>query len=119
VQIDRLIVFKTGTFDRIVRLARQDGAWGEIFFGMLQGDGTDIRFELSRSAGFTNPPGTDVRLKEFLREVTGLKFEPTYVVVDNLASTDKADDDETDEDSESGAAVESAVGDTSSSVAPE
>lgn len=119
VQIDRLIVFKTGTFDRMVRLARQDGAWGEIFFGMLQGDGTDIRFELSRSDGFANPPGTEVRLKEFLREVTGLKFEPSYVIVDNRASADDADDDdEADRDADS-TAPESAIAETGSSVAPE
>jgi hypothetical protein len=120
VQIDRLIIFKRGTFDRVVRMARQDGAWGELFFGMLQGDGTDIRFELSRSDGFANPPGTEVRLKEFLREVTGLKFEPAYVIVDNRASADEADDDdEADRDADSSTAVESAVAETGSSVAPE
>jgi len=118
VQIDRLIIFKAGTFDRVVRMARQDGAWGEIFFGMLQGDGTDIRFELSRTDGFANPPGTDVRLKEFLREVTGLKFEPSYVIVDNLAPTDDADSDEADSDTHSSAVTESAVAYTGSSVSP-
>src|SRR4029079_4345756 len=100
VQIDRLIIFKTGSFDRVIRMARQDGAWGEMYFGMLQGDGTDIRFELSRADGFTTPPGTDVRLKEFLKETTGLKFEPAYVIVDNLATVAQADGDDEDDDSE-------------------
>jgi hypothetical protein len=116
VQIDRLIIFKTGSFDRVVRLARQNGAWGEMYFGMLQGDGTDIRFELSRADGFANPPGTDVRLKEFLREVTGLKFEPAYVIVDNLVTVDEAETGEANDDSESSQATESAVAESDSSV---
>jgi hypothetical protein len=116
VQIDRLIIFKAGTFDRVVREARQDGAWGDMYFGMLQGDGTDIRFELSRADGFTNPPGTEVRLKEFLREVTGLKFEPAYVIVDNLVTVEQAEDDGADDDSESSQMTESAVADSGSSV---
>src|SRR5262245_9745577 len=45
VQIDRLVVFKTGTFEKAIRAARQDGGGGEVYYGMLQGDGTDIRFE--------------------------------------------------------------------------
>ena len=67
--------------------------WGDMYWGTLEGDGTDIRFELSRADGFANPPGTDIRLKEFLREVAGLKFEPSYVIVDNLPPIDRADDD--------------------------
>jgi hypothetical protein len=119
VQIDRLIIFKIGTFDRMIRMARQDGAWGEIFFGMLEGDGTDIRFELSRSDGFTNPPGSDVRLKEFLREVTGLKFEPAYVIVDNRASAEEADDEDTEDESETRAVADNAVTGAPSSPVPE
>jgi hypothetical protein len=119
VQIDRLIIFKTGTFDRIIRMARQDGAWGEIFFGMVQGDGTDIRFELSRSDGFANPPGTEVRLKEFLREVTGLKFEPGYVIVDNLVPMDKTDHDEGEDESASSAEAGSVFAESGSNVVEE
>ncbi len=119
VQIDRLIIFKTGTFDRIIRKARQDGAWGEMYFGMLQGDGTDIRFELSRADGFTTPPGTDVRLKEFLKETTGLKFEPAYVIVENLEIVEEAEREEhAEEDSEGSEIVESAA-DGGSSVVEE
>jgi hypothetical protein len=119
VQIDRLIIFKIGSFDKVIRKARQDGAWGEIYFGMLQGDGTDIRFELSRGDGFANPPGTDVRLKEFLREVTGLKFEPSYVIVDNLVTVEQADEDTATDDSEESQATDSVVADGGSSVAQE
>ncbi len=43
------------------------------------------------------PPCTDIRLKEFLRETTGLKFEPTSVIVDNRPSSD---DFETDDEAE-------------------
>jgi hypothetical protein len=118
VQIDRLIIFKTGTYDHIVRKARQDGAWGEMYFGMLQGDGTDIRFELSRADGFSNPPGTEVRLKEFLREVTGLKFEPAYVILDNLVTVEETEKEDADDDSESSQLVES-VTDGGSSVVEE
>jgi hypothetical protein len=94
VQINKLIVFKVGTFDRAVRKAKQDGTRGETYWGLLRGDGTDIRFELSRTDGFVAPPGTDIRLKDFLREVTGLKLEPTYTIVENLAAVDDEDTDE-------------------------
>ena len=97
VQIDRLDHFQGRDFRSDHSKARQDGAWGEMYYGTLNGDGTDIRFELSRADGFTNPPGTEIRLKEFLREVAGLKFEPTYVIVDNLAPI-KAEDDDLAED---------------------
>ncbi len=90
-----------------------------MYFGMLQGDGTDIRFELSRADGFINPPGTDVRLKEFLREVTGLKFEPAYVIVDNLATVEEAEADDEDDGTVSSQATESALADSGSSVAEE
>jgi hypothetical protein len=124
VQIDRLIIFKKGTYDHMVRKARQDGAWGEMYFGMLQGDGTDIRFELSRADGFTSPPGTEARLKEFLREVSGLKFEPTYAIVDNLVTIEEAEKDEknngeNEDDSESSQDVDSAATDGGSSVVEE
>src|SRR5438128_2469054 len=100
VQIEQLVVFKAGSFDRVIRMARQDGVRGDEYWGMLQGDGTDIRFELSRSDGFANPPGTDIRLKEFLREATGLKFEPTYVIVDNAAPIEETQRDDEADDSE-------------------
>jgi hypothetical protein len=91
VQINKLIVFKVGTFDRVLRKAKQDGTRGETYWGLLRGDGTDIRFELSRTDGFVAPPGTDIRLKDFLREVTGLKLEPTYTIVEKLADVDDED----------------------------
>src|SRR5262245_11224106 len=81
VQINKLVLFKVGTFDRVLRKARQGSARGEAYWGILRGDGADICFELSRNDGFVTPPGTDSRLREFLREVTGLKVEPTYAIV--------------------------------------
>ena len=82
VEIDKLYIFRKGPFDRFVRMAKQQGVRGEPFWGIVRGDGLDIRFELSRSDGFTGPPGTQIRLKEFLKETTGLKLEPDYVIVD-------------------------------------
>jgi hypothetical protein len=93
VQINKLILFKVGTFDRVLRRAKQDGTRGEEYWGVLRGDGTDIRFELSRSDGFVAPPGTDIRLRDFLRETAGVKLEPTYAIVDNLAPVDEVDGD--------------------------
>jgi hypothetical protein len=91
VQIDRLYVFKKGPFDRFVRKAKQDGVRGEAFWGVVRGDGNDIHFELSRTDGFENPPGKDIRLKEFLKEETQFKFEPDYVIVDELTAVDESD----------------------------
>jgi hypothetical protein len=91
VQIDKLYVFKKGPFDRYVRSAKQAGIRGEAFWGVVRGDGVDIRFELSRSDGFEQPPGKEIRLKEFLREEANLKFEPTYVIVQTLTPIDETD----------------------------
>ncbi len=100
VQIDRLFVFKKGPVDRYIRIARQDGIRGEAFWGVIRGDGIDIRFELSRADGFTSPPGTEIRLKEFLKEAGGFKFEPSYALVDVLAVVeDRGDEDSATEDS--------------------
>lgn len=82
VEIDRLYIFKKGPFDRYVRMAKQQGVRGEAYWGIVRGDGFDIRFELARADGFTAAPGTQIRLKDFLKETTGSKFEPEYVIVD-------------------------------------
>src|SRR5438105_5049701 len=119
VQIERLVIFKVGSFDRVIRMARQDGVRGDEYWGMLQGDGTDIRFELSRSDGFANPPGTDIRLKEFLREATGLKFEPTYVIVDKAARIEETERDDEGDDAEYSGTDSSTVSSTSTSVLEE
>jgi hypothetical protein len=95
VQIDKLYIFKKGPFDRYVRLAKQEGIRGEAFWGVVRGDGVDIRFELSRADGFENPPGTAIRLKEFLKEETSYKFEPDYVIVDTLIPIEEAADGDT------------------------
>ena len=91
VQIDKLYVFKKGPFDRYVRSAKQAGIRGEAFWGVVRGDGVDIRFELSRSDGFEQPPGKEIRLKEFLKEEANLKFEPAYVIVEALTPIDETD----------------------------
>jgi hypothetical protein len=91
VQIDKLYIFKKGPFDRYVRLAKQEGVRGEAFWGVVRGDGVDIQFELSRADGFENPPGTEIRLKEFLKEETSYKFEPNYVIVETLTPIEEAE----------------------------
>jgi hypothetical protein len=85
VEIDRLYIFKKGPFDRYVRMAKQQGIRGEAYWGIVRGDGFDIRFELAQADGFTTPPGTQIRLKDFLKETTGSKFEPEYLIVDSSA----------------------------------
>jgi hypothetical protein len=82
VEIDRLYVFKKGPFERYVRMAKQEGVRGEAYWGVVRGNGLDILFELSRTEGFTAPPGPPIKLKEFLKESTDFKFEPDYVIVD-------------------------------------
>jgi hypothetical protein len=98
VQIDRLYVFKKGPFDRYVRMAKQDGVRGQAFWGVVRGDGNDIHFELSRADGFNEPPGKEIRLKEFLKEETSFKFDPDYVIVDALAPIDESEDESKTED---------------------
>jgi len=98
VQIDRLYVFKKGPYQRFIRMAKQEGVRGEAFWGVVRGDGLDIHFELSRTDGFDRPPGPNIRLKEFLKEHTGFKFEPDYVIVDALSAIE----DEGEEGNEGG-----------------
>jgi hypothetical protein len=110
VQIDKLYVFKKGPFDRYVRMAKQEGIRGEAFWGVVRGDGVDIHFELSRADGFENPPGKEIRLKEFLKEEASLKFEPNYVIVDTLTPVEEADDAATAEEGAVEAKVEEDAG---------
>jgi hypothetical protein len=92
VQIDKLYVFKKGPHQRYAKQAKQDGIRGEVYWGVVNGDGTDIHFQLSRSDGFTSPPTSGIRLKEFLKEACDLKFEPDFVIVDALPAVDESDD---------------------------
>lgn len=98
VQIDRLYVFKKGPYQRFIRQAKQEGVRGEAFWGVVRGDGLDIHFELSRADGFDHPPGPNIRLKEFLKEHTGFKFDPDYVIVDSLSTVQEEDDQSDAED---------------------
>jgi hypothetical protein len=97
VQIDRLYVFKKGPYDKFVRAAKKDGVRGQAFWGVVRGDGLDIFFELSRTDGFDQVPGKDIRLKEFIKEEAGFKFDPVYRIVDTLATVDETDEEETEE----------------------
>jgi hypothetical protein len=103
VQIDRLYVFKKGPYEKFVRQAKKDGIRGQAFWGVVRGDGLDIFFELSRAEGFEQPPGKDIRLKEFIKEETGFKFNPAYAIVDTLATVDETDEDESPQDAQPGA----------------
>jgi hypothetical protein len=95
VEIDRLYIFKKGPFERYARMAKQQGVRGEAYWGIVRGDGFDIRFELARADGFSTPPGTQIRLKDFLKETTGSKFEPEYLIVDAPAPIEDGEQSET------------------------
>jgi len=89
VEINRLHVFKKGTFDRYVRLAKQGSVRGEAYWGIVRGDGVDINFELAKADGFNSPPGTQIRLKDFLKDAAGLKFEANYLIVETPTQFDE------------------------------
>jgi hypothetical protein len=65
---------------------------------------------LSRADGFENPPGKEIRLKEFLKEETSLKFEPSYVIVDTLTPVEEADGEAPAEEATAEAKVEEDAG---------
>ena len=118
VQIDRLYVFKKGPYDKFVRMAKKDGVRGQAFWGVVRGDGLDIFFELSRAEGFDAPPGKDIRLKEFIKEEAGFKFDPVYRIVDTLATVDETDDEETEEGATPGADQATQATETASATKP-
>jgi hypothetical protein len=82
-KIVSLVVYKKGSLDRYKKQAKEEGK-GLFYHGVVDGKGQNLVFKLCRVDGFEEPPGKDMKLKQYLKDEGGLQFKPTYEIVDVL-----------------------------------
>lgn len=111
VKILSLIVYKKGTVEKYKKQAKEEGK-GQFYHGVVDGKGVNVTFKLALSDGYDKPPGKELILKDFLSTETGIKFKPTYEIVESLPELDL--DDESDSE-----AVETTEDDTDFGKSPE
>ena len=101
VKIVSLIAYKRGTEDKYKKEAKKVGK-GQFYGGVISGKGENITFELLRES-CDRAPVKDLTLKAFLADEAGMKFKPTFAVVDQLTPISEADDESEVAPSETGA----------------
>ncbi len=80
-QIISLVVYKKGNVEKYKKEAKEVGK-GQVYFGVVQGKGMDLRFVLARADGFDSAPVKTTILKGYLEESAGLKLKPLFEIVD-------------------------------------
>jgi len=86
-----LVVYKKGTLDKFKKQAKESGT-GQLFHGIVDGRGPDLRFALSRAEGFTKEPVKPMVLKTFLESTGDSKYKPHFEIVDLLGPLLDEDD---------------------------
>lgn len=92
VKILSLIVYKKGTLEKYKKEAKAEGK-GQFYHGVVEGSGLNIVFKLSTADGFDAPPVKTTILKEYVREESGIGFQPEFEIVPALPEISDADDD--------------------------
>lgn len=78
-----LVVYKKGSIENRKKEAKESGK-GQFYFGVVDGQGMDIRFLLARADGFEKEPVKSTSLKTFLAESGGFKCKPYFEIVDTI-----------------------------------
>lgn len=78
-----LILYKKGSIEKYKKQAK-DEAKGSFYFGVVDGGGAELRFNLSSTDGFTDAPVKDQVLKAFLSEEADFTCKPSFVLVSEL-----------------------------------
>lgn len=91
VRIVSLVVYKKGTVERYKKQAKEEGK-GQFYHGVVDGKGLNIAFKLCREDGYEKPPGKELILKDFLSTEAGIRFKPTYELVDVLPEVAEHDE---------------------------
>jgi hypothetical protein len=86
-----LVVFKKGSFEKYKKQAKEGGK-GQIYFGVVNGDGMEIIFQLARADGFDKQPVKGPVLKSFLVDNGGFKCRPEIEIIDALTLVLDAED---------------------------
>ena len=92
-KIVSMFVYRKGSLESFKKQARAE-ATGKIFHGVVDGQGQDISFKLSRDDGYDKPPGRELILRDFLKTSANLKSKATYEIVDNLPEVNEDDENE-------------------------
>jgi hypothetical protein len=93
-KIVSLILYKKGSLERYKKEAKEEGK-GQFYHGVIDGKGQNISFKLCRADGFDEPPGSEVKLRQFLKDEAGMQFKPAYEIVDSLPKLTDADEEST------------------------
>jgi hypothetical protein len=96
VRIMSMVVYKKGTVERYKKQAKEEGK-GQFYHGVIEGKGLEITFKMCRADGYEKPPGKEIILKDFLSTETGIRFKPSYELVDVLPEVSEHDEVESSE----------------------
>lgn len=80
-RIVSLVLFKKGSFAKYINEAKQAGS-GQVYFGVVDGQGENLSFKLARADGFTEAPVKSTVLKSFLQDEGDFKCKPLFEIVD-------------------------------------
>lgn len=86
-----LVVYKKGSLDKFKKQAKEGGK-GQLYHGVVDGRGADLRFALSRAEGFDKEPVKSLVLKSYLEESADFKCKPRFEIVDALGPVLDEDD---------------------------
>ncbi len=94
IKILSMVVYKKGTVEKYKKEAKKDGK-GQFYHGVVDGKGLNISFKLLSADGYEEPPGKELILKDFLKTEAGMKFKPSYAIVEELPKVNESDEVET------------------------
>ncbi len=75
-----LIVYKKGSLEGYKKQAKEAGR-GTLVYGVVTGQGENIRFQLAQSDGFEREPIKAMALKSFLQESADFNCKPSFEIV--------------------------------------
>ena len=78
-----LVVYKKGTVEKHTTAAKKLGGNGDVCFGIVEGRGPDINFQIP-AADFKDPPVKNSVLKTFLEKEADYKAKPLFEIVQQL-----------------------------------
>ncbi|ADB16947.1 hypothetical protein Psta_2277 [Pirellula staleyi DSM 6068] len=83
------VVYRKGGYDGHAKRAKESG--GTLCFGVVNGTGAALVFNLARADKFEAAPTKDLALREYVNEGNDLKLKPVFAIINTLPVV--ADDD--------------------------
>lgn len=87
-EIVSLYVFKIGDPKKYKELAKKEGKKGKFFHGVITNKGQK-KLDFQLAEGFSKAPGTDKKLKAYLKAESGIEFKPMFAIAETTDSADE------------------------------